>query len=117
MRTTLSIEQSARLIELGVPESVSTFQYCKAFDNPDEQYPTIFRLEDLLRILPKKITDRQRIYELRIWVDHYSDNWCIEYTHDYGCNDLDDSFVSAEDLIDAVYQEICFLKTENIKEL
>lgn len=127
MKTTLTIEQSARLIELGADKELANV--CADVpdcDKPEWNDPNaidilesqcVFSLESLLAILPKKITDRQRIYDLRIWVDHYSDNWCIEYTHDYGCNDLDDSFVSAEELIDAVYAEICFLKTNNVKEL
>lgn len=121
MKRTLSIEQSARLIELGVDHPDAWINEITRDINGDKFPPRvedhIFSLIHLLSILPKKITDRQRIYELRIWVNHYSDNWCIEYTHDTDVNDFDDSFVSAEELIDAVYQEICFLKTNNIKEL
>lgn len=106
----LTAEESNTLFNLGVPMGEAT-----VFDEDNDEI--LFTLQDLLSILPKKITDRRRICELRIWVDHYSDNWCIKYTHDTDVNDFEDSFVSADELIDAVYQEICFLKTENIKEL
>ena len=119
MKTSLNIEESKRLIKLGIDPDMASKEvieniYQAEYSDP---IPVAFTLEDLLRILPKKITDRQRIYELRIWIDHYSDNWCIEYVHDSLCNDFDDSFVSAEELIDAVYQEIVFLKTDGIKEV
>lgn len=76
------------------------------------------KLDDLLRILPKKITDRYRVYELKIWVDHYSDAWCIEYTNVNECSDTLDSFQSAEELCDAVYYMIRWIcKNDNVKQL
>lgn len=106
----LTAEESNTLFNLGVPMGEAT-----VFD--EDNNDILFTLQDLLSILPKKVSDRQRIYELEISVDHYSDAWCVQYTHNTDVNNLEDSFQSAEELIDAIYAEICFLKTENIKGL
>lgn len=57
MKTTLSIEESQKLIELGVDaklasENVVTDEYNEQWEN--FRHP-IFRLEDILSILPKEI--------------------------------------------------------------
>lgn len=92
MKTTLTAEQEIRLYDLGVTN--------------------IHTLDKLISILPKKITDRGKVYELKIWVDHYSDAWYIEYTNVNECSDTLDSFQSAEELCDAVYYMI-----RNVKQL
>lgn len=75
-------------------------------------------LQGLLAMLPKKITDRQRIYELKIGVDHYSEEWYVKYENfDNSCDDLE-SFVSAKELIDAVFTAIVWVNTdERVKAL
>lgn len=97
MKTKLTTEQIERLYDLGL---------------------NVINLGEMLSILPKKITDRMRIYELKIWVDHYSDAWCIEYTNVNECSDTLDSFQSAEELCDAVYYMIRWIcKNDNVKQL
>lgn len=75
------------------------------------------RLTDLLSILPHKITDRQRIYNLEIGIWDSGYGWTICYRD--RINDTDDleTYQEAEELIDAVYQELCFLKAEKIQTL
>lgn len=64
MKTTLTIEESARLIELGIdPKLASKWEIVDATDENDpnsfldyEEYP-IFDLSDILSILPKEIKE------------------------------------------------------------
>lgn len=107
MKTVLSVEESARLIEMGVPESISTFEYCKM--DPDEQYPTLFRLDDLLRILPQKITDRRKVYNLTMGVNS-EDLWYAKYMNIHNCCDELDSYQDAHELCDCIYDMIVWLK-------
>lgn len=121
-KTVLTDEESRKLIELGVNAGEGTF-----FPHPEGEYwqgeecgDICFTLEDLLAMLPKKITDRRNIYELRIGVTDclfVDEQWYVEYKDSRTDIDELDTFRSADELIDAVYAEICFLKTNNIKEL
>ena len=63
MKTTLTIEESAKLIELGVDaklasEEVATTIYEQEYNDP--RHP-IFTLTDILSILPKEITTSETI--------------------------------------------------------
>lgn len=111
MKQILTIEQSARLIEFGVDAKLASKDRYDFDANGNEYREYRFTLSDLLSILPKKVSDRQRIYELEMWVDHYSDDWCVKYSHE------EDSFQSAEELCDAIYAEICWLKNEDNKNI
>lgn len=118
-KTVLTAEESARLIELGVDENLASIKF--DFDsNGNEIKELRFRLEYLLSILPKKITDRRNIYELRMGITDCigaDEQWFVEYKDSRTDIDELESFVSAEELIDAIYQEICWLKTGKVKEL
>lgn len=120
MKTTLSVEDSAKLIELGVSPALANvrFDYDK---NGNEIREYQFSLDCLLAILPKKITDRRVIYELRMGICNSlggGEYWYIKYVNPFLDTDELESFQSAEELIDAVYQELCWIKQqENVKEL
>ncbi|MDE7464981.1 MAG: hypothetical protein K2M59_03780 [Muribaculaceae bacterium] len=115
MKTELTIEESARLIELGVDAKLaSKCQNTKTSENP------VFDLSDLLSILPKEITTSETIMgddftsdieinwysNVRLWKCGYT---CLPLPVDVGC---------APELIDALYQlliwaiEQGYLKTE-----
>lgn len=119
MKQTLTIEQSARLIELGVDERKASSIYYTT--DPCDHKKCIrkyqFCLTDLFRILPKKVSDRRKIYSLTIEIADCldgDDKWCISYRNTLDMDEWD-SFQSAEELIDAIYAMILFLKSE--KEL
>lgn len=99
MKTILQQEQINRLHEFG-------------FD--------AVRLTDLLSILPKKISDRRRIYELRMGVTDCicaDEQWYVEYKDSH--NDMDEleSFQAAEELIDAIFDMIVWIRTNEFKAL
>lgn len=138
MKTTLTIEQSARLIELGVDKELandSSFvfdkqgstipctkgyalkpnEYCAEIQFADEDNPCvmahIFNLQDLLSILPKKIKCGSTSFRLRIGVDVYDNYWVKYVTTPWGVDPLKSS-QKAEELCDAIYAEICWLKED-----
>lgn len=126
MKKTLTIEQSARLIELGVDKKLANV--CADVpdcDKPEWNDPNaidilesqcVFSLESLLAILPKKITYNNFTYAPNIWVDEMG-AWNVEYvTLNMPFDDIGLS-IRAEELIDAIYQELCYLRTNNIQEL
>ena len=120
MKTVLNIEQSARLIELGVDKKLASLDKYDFDANGKEIVEYCFRLEDLLRILPKKITDRRKIYQLRMGITDCiigDEHWYVVYKDSRTDVDELESFQSAEELIDAVYAILVWLKTNKIKEL
>ena len=99
MKTKLTTEQIERLYNLGL---------------------NVINLDEMLSFLPKKITDRRNIYQLRMGITDClsgDEHWYVVYKDSR--TDIDDleSFQSAEEMIDAVYAMLCWLKTENIQTL
>lgn len=89
MKTKLTTEQIEHLYDLGL---------------------NVINLVEMLSILPKKITDCRNIYNLEIGVCDSDDWWTICYRNRItGMDDLD-SYQESKELIDAVYDEIVFLK-------
>ena len=116
MKTKLTIEQSKRLIELGVDKSLADIVSANEPYYPDD---VEFSLGALFSILPKKITDRRKVYNLQIEISDCldaDDKWCILYRNSLGIDELD-SFQSAEELIDAIYNILVWLKENKIQEL
>lgn len=111
MKTELTIEQSQRLIELGI--SARNASKTKAFDDPVSQwtnrgYP-IFTLTDLLNILPKEIDG----YELNISTTNHECFvsyilWDVIDDYDYIRDILQDKQSFAHELIDALYELAIF---------
>ena len=78
MKTQLTIEESARLIELGVDAKLAsativTDEYNEQWEN--FQHP-IFGLTDILSILPKEIKHKGDPYGLDM---NWDDNWEVSY--------------------------------------
>lgn len=111
MKTTLTIEQSARLIELGVDErkASSIYYTIDPCDHKKRIRKYQFGLTDLLRILPKKIKSGSTTFRLRMGVD-VSDNYWVKYVSDPWGADPFESYQEEEDLIDAIYAMIVWLK-------
>lgn len=100
MKTTLTIEESARLIELGVDpklasKEVATTIYEQEYNDP--RHP-IFTLTDILAILPKEVRYNGVLESLTIFIDN---NTSVATYPFYNSNDA--HFISSE-LIDALYQ-------------
>lgn len=117
MKTALTIEESARLIELGVDptlasKEVATTIYEREYNDP--RHP-IFTLSDILSILPKEIAYDGLTYGLNIWVENatYFVEYCVENgVYDYLIN----SDISATELIDAFYHLlIWYLENGHLK--
>lgn len=116
MKTTLTIEQSAELINRGV--SVNRAHETKVYDDPISQWPNkwypIFTLADLFSLLPKEIDvdfsnadgsiDTEDCYLCTQWCincDYVNNHqWSVFYTH--GFQVVGDS--CAKELIDALYK-------------
>lgn len=109
MKTELTIEESAHLIELGVDPKLAS--EIKEFDDEVSQWThrgaPIFTLTDILTILPKEIGDVDN------WLDITGDHvdWTVEY--EYTCYDgqvdaFDNSCFYSPELIDALYQLLCW---------
>ena len=139
MKTTLTIEESARLIELGVDAKLAstrcldfngTFAYISGEeadwvkDRINEHYytenPIVFSLSDLLSILPKEIEgnvldllatgyNKETESLEKGWSATYIDKQCIP---SFG----KDAIFSAPELIDSLYQlAIWCLETGHLK--
>lgn len=120
MKTELTIEESARLIELGVDAKLASHDKV-VFDKNDKPYShPIYDLTDILSILPKEITTSETImgddFTSDIGINWYSNVrlWKCGYT----CLPLPYNVGIAPELIDALYQlliwclENGYLKTE-----
>lgn len=93
MKTQLTKEQSAHLINLGVPkEKASEFDHDCRVD--------VFSLTDLLEILPKEIEYQDLKYQIRI---EWDEEWYADYVEDGYSGVIT---AKAEELIDALY-ELC----------
>ena len=115
MNTRLTIEESARLIKLGVDEKLASGY---EEDAKNCRYAPVFTLTDVLSILPKEIEYDGLIYGVNIWVD--GSVWNVEYSAEKGVYDfLINSNIDSPELIDALNQLLiwCFenhyINTEN----
>lgn len=107
MKTELTKEQSQHLIELGVSKYDADWKVIGIDVDHSLPLETLieksqvephFTLESLLRIVPKEIIR----YNLTIWWDNYAIDWNIGY------HGKTDSYQSASELIDAVYELVCW---------
>ena len=111
MKTTLSIEESARLIELGVDAKLASEVIIGCDDNNKAYREYKFSLTDILSILPKEIESEGEKEDLNIVMD----NWGAlvgypKFHKKYGCA------FTAPELIDALYQlAIYCLENNHIK--
>lgn len=106
MKEFLTIEESARLIELGVDKNLVDIVSANEPYYPDD---VEFSLGALLSILPKKITDRRDIYNLTIGVNS-EDLWYAKYLNEHECWDSLNSYQEAHELCDCIYDMIVWLK-------
>lgn len=122
IKTELTIEQSAHLIELGVdPKLASKCDPCMKiadgvrgivkYSNPKP----IFILTDILTILPNVI---DKIYELNIDAteEYYSVGYICWDEGDNGkaiVQDVKDDYILADELIDSLYQLLCWVIENN----
>lgn len=130
MKTELSKEQSKHLIDLGVGSDKASKCWVtdpnddesKQLVNHDEycyecaalKPQPVFTLTDMLSIIPKWIKYRNMLLWLQIRVDEYQELWCCEYEGGpYGCDNAD-TFQSAEELIDALYELLVYCINEKL---
>ena len=99
MKTELTTEQSKHLIGLGAPDEKASL--CGYRKNP------IFKLADLLEILPKKIDGKNRIIESDV-KGHFA-YYC-------GAIEIIGWRHAEEELIDALYQLACWYYGEYLKK-
>ena len=114
MKTTLTIEESSRLIELGVDKCLANIV---SANEPYYSDDVEFSLGALLSILPKKITDRRNIYRLQIGVTGLEEIWYVRYIGGQYDSDELDTRQESDNLINAVYYMLCYLKENKIQEL
>ncbi|MCM1225202.1 MAG: hypothetical protein NC548_63195 [Lachnospiraceae bacterium] len=112
MKSELSIDKSARLIELGVdPSKASGVVYTDPYGLGDAIEPKVFTLTDILSILPKWIKHRHYLCYLEMGVDRYSEAWFARYASEHGVDEAD-SFQCSEELIDCLYNLLVWLLEE-----
>lgn len=101
MKDKLTIEQSQRLIELGVDPSRASKREIVHDPNPKKEYTaTIFTFIDILSLLPKEIEAPDYWGEVdtcSLGITTNNDVWEVSY---YG---VDNVFRKAPELIDALY--------------
>lgn len=105
MKTTLSIEESTRLIELGVDPKLASKRTPGIqipTDDPNIYYKvkegdTVFTLSDLLSILPKEILLGNRLY-CNLKIQYIYEEWAVNYSPHAM------SIFRAPELIDSLYQ-------------
>ena len=102
MKTTLTIEESARLIELGVDAKLASHKesnFYNGITSDEFKVYYLFTLTDLFSILPKEIEIEGEKEDLNIVMDNYGALVGYPKFHEkHGC-----AFVAPE-LIDALYQ-------------
>lgn len=101
MKTELTKEQSQRLRKLGVPKEKASGKISYGFLG----YDPIFRLTDLLDILPKVLHKEGLAYDynLEMWWQEDMKEWLVTYD---AIGDNAGS-VFAEELIDGLYRLLC----------
>ena len=113
MKTKLTIKESAKLIALGIAPRLASTRKVEYDENFTPCYHAVFSLIDILSILPKNIDgnvidvisaqmdfEREDIKEG--WLTCYVDSECIVA---YG----KDSIFQSDELIDALYQLLCWV--------
>lgn len=101
MKTELTTEQSQHLIELGVPKAKAN----EVIFNPNnDDYDFVFKLTDLLEILPKEIDGLNDIT-----IQHTLHGWHCGYGH---CAEYNGFFLATQyckdELIDSLYELLCW---------
>lgn len=125
MKTTLTVKESARIIELGIdPQLASSVKYEETgrircgIELPPEPRP-IFTLTDILSILPKEIYSKKGniFYSLTMVTQMFPLNSSAYYAH--SVHGKFSPRMSTPELIDALYQlliwtiENNYINTEN----
>lgn len=103
MKTELTTEQSKHLIELGVPANKASTTSNQLHGDPyyNDYYQEIFKLTDLLKILPKTLTcEHFYICPLMIMYDYEGNKLWIATYDDFDSLD----YFKSEELIDALYE-------------
>ena len=124
IKTTLTLEESARLIELGVDpkmasECVSAMKVCasgRGIIRLPESNP-IFTLTDLLSILPKSYFSEEYYAEMNLSIAVLNGKWFVDYRY-YSGGELAAQDVGREapELIDALNKlAIWCLENNHIK--
>lgn len=116
MKTNLTIEQSARLIELGIDASIAsctivTDEYNETTDN--FEHPA-FSLSDIISLLPKEIEAPDYWGEVdacNLGIAIYNDVWEAFYY------DVNNAFRKAPELIDALYELLCWVLANRPDEI
>lgn len=125
MKTQLTKEQSQHIINLGVPKEKASMSFqegWKEYENGIFEkgitYP-IFRLTDLLEILPKELKLPIKTYidqPANLVITGFEGEWSVEYEY------MDEekrflSYISFDDweLIEALYQLVCWYYGEHLK--
>lgn len=101
MKTELTIEESAKLIELGVDPKLASKEFATTIYEQkynDPRHP-IFTLSDIISILPKEIEDNGVTEDLNIIMSNDSVYVSYPYIHERL-----KVFIVAPELIDALYQ-------------
>lgn len=97
MKTNLTIEQSAELIKRGVKR-----------DRMNINFEPIFKIEDLLSLLPKEITVTMEFYDVdRLACLHISstnEKWYVSYKYEFEEREYWCKMFNSEELIDALYK-------------
>ena len=104
MKTILTIEDSQRLIELGVDPKLASRRKTEYDENVVPRSYPIFTLTDILNILPKGIVHKGLWIKFRIttWID---EPWFAGYQNQIGeYVTPNHAPFSAPELIDALYQ-------------
>ena len=126
MKDKLTKEQSAHLIELGVSaEKASAGDFCVAYGNGARgimKTPAapIFTLVDVLELLPKEIAGEKSARCLEIICikdkDTSVDIWYPVYADKSGSIYVDIPFIQSKELIDALYELLCWtIKNKYLK--
>lgn len=97
MKTTLTIEQSAELIKRGVKR-----------DRMNINFEPIFKIEDLLSLLPKEITVTMVFYDVdrlaRLHISSTNEKWYVSYKYEFEEREYWCKMFNSEELIDALYK-------------
>lgn len=109
MKTTLTIEQSARLIDLGIDAKLaSEIEYRPKSGGYGRIGYRVYSLADLLSILPKEIEDNGVTEDLNIIMSNDSVYVSYPYIHERL-----KVFIVARELIDALYQLLIWCLENN----
>lgn len=125
MKTILTIEESQRLIDLGVDpklasECVSAMKVCasgRGIIRLPESNP-IFTLTDLLSILPESYFSEEYYAEMNLSIEVLNGKWFVNYRY-YSGGELAAQDVEREspELIDALYQLLIWCLESKIIKL